>query len=149
MSGLAGHFASLGRFMAQHERRRADDEAAASELAAAAPAALGLAPGLELEWLGVAGYRLTFEGQTIYLDPYVSRVPLRALVRKRPALAEPSLHERWLRPHGRVVGVLVGHTHFDHAIDVPAICARERCPAYGSASLVQLMRLYGQEDQAV
>src|ERR1700722_59413 len=97
MSGLAGHFASLGRFMAQHERRRADDEAAASELAAGAPAALGLAPGLELEWLGVAGYRLTFEGQTIYLDPYVSRVPLRALVRKRPALAAPSPPRRWLR----------------------------------------------------
>src|SRR5207244_1520281 len=121
MSGLAGHFASLGRYLAQHERRRAADEAAAAELARRAPTALELPPGLELEWLGVAGYRLTYEGQTIYLDPYVSRVPLKALLRGRPALADLAQHERWLRPRGRVLGVLVGHTHFDHAIDVPAI----------------------------
>jgi L-ascorbate metabolism protein UlaG (beta-lactamase superfamily) len=149
MRGLAGHFASLGRFIAHHEQRRVADDAAMAELSAAAPGTLQLPPGLELEWLGVAGYRLTFEGQTIYLDPYVSRVPLRALLRPRPALADPAMHERWLRPAGRVAGVLVGHTHFDHAVDVPAICARERCPAYGSASLVQLMRAYGQGEQAV
>src|SRR6476469_8356169 len=125
MPGLAGHFASLGRYVAQHDRRRAADEAAAAELRARAAAALALAPGLEVEWLGVAGYRLTYEGQTIYIDPYVSRVPLRAVVRRRTALADLGLHDRWLRPHGRVVGVLVGHTHFDHAIDVPAICVRE------------------------
>ena len=38
---------------------------------------LGLPDGLELEWLGVAGYRLTYEGTTVLVDPYVSRVPLR------------------------------------------------------------------------
>src|SRR5690242_11915581 len=150
MSGLAGHFASLGRYVAQHDRRRVADETAAGELSARAPEALALPRGLELEWLGVAGYRLTYEGQTLYVDPYVSRVPLRSLLRGRtPALADLELHEHWLRPHGRVLGVLVGHTHFDHAIDVPAICAREGCSAYGSSSLVQLMRVYGQAGQAV
>jgi L-ascorbate metabolism protein UlaG (beta-lactamase superfamily) len=48
-----------------------------------------------------------------------------------------------------VVGVLVGHTHFDHAIDVPALCARYGCAAYGSKSLVALMRVYGLLGQAV
>jgi L-ascorbate metabolism protein UlaG (beta-lactamase superfamily) len=77
-------------------------------------------------------------------------VPLRSLLRGRTAaLADPALHERWLRPQGRVLGVLVGHTHFDHAVDVPVICAREGCRAYGSSSLAQLMRIYGQGDQAV
>jgi L-ascorbate metabolism protein UlaG (beta-lactamase superfamily) len=149
MSGLAGHFASLGRYLAQHERRRAADEAAAIELQAQAPDALALAPGLELEWLGVAGYRLTYEGQTVYIDPYVSRVGLKALVRGRPALADTAAHARWLPRHGRTLGVLVGHTHFDHAIDVPAIFAREGAKAYGSSSLVALMRIYGQGEQAV
>jgi L-ascorbate metabolism protein UlaG (beta-lactamase superfamily) len=150
VAGLAGHLASLGRYLVQHESRRAADETAAAELAQAAAATLRLPPGLQVEWLGVAGYRLTYEGQTIFIDPYVSRVPLRALLRGRAAaLADLDLHERWLDPHGRVVGVLVGHTHFDHAVDVPAICAREGCSAYGSSSLVALMRVYGLERQAV
>jgi L-ascorbate metabolism protein UlaG (beta-lactamase superfamily) len=66
-----------------------------------------------------------------------------------PALADPELHERYLRPVGRVVGVLVGHTHFDHAIDVPEIARRYGCPAYGSSSLVNLMRLHGLGERAV
>ena len=149
MGGLAGHFASLARFLAQHDRRAAADNTALTELSAAAPAVLELPRGLQLEWLGVAGYRLTFEGKTLYIDPYVSRVPLGALVRGRAALADSALHDRWLRPAGEVAGVLVGHTHFDHAIDVPAICARHGCSAYGSSSLAALMRLYGRERQAV
>ena len=40
---------------------------------------------------------------------------------------------------GEVVGVLVGHTHFDHAVDAPAIARRFGCKAYGSDSLVDLM----------
>jgi L-ascorbate metabolism protein UlaG (beta-lactamase superfamily) len=38
-----------------------------------------------------------------------------------------------------VVGVLAGHTHFDHALDVPAVTERFGCRAYGSSSLVRLM----------
>src|SRR5205814_396284 len=47
---------------------------------------LGLPNGLELEWLGVAGFRLSFEGHTLLIDPYVSRVSMGALLRRRPAL---------------------------------------------------------------
>ena len=49
-----------------------DDDAALRELEAAP---LDLPPGLELTWLGVSGYRLTYEGTSIFIDPYVSRVP--------------------------------------------------------------------------
>lgn len=97
----------------------------------------------------MAGYRLTYEGQTIYLDPYISRVGLGELLRGRPALADRDALTRWLRPAGQVLGVLVGHTHFDHAVDVPEICARNGCSAYGSSSLAHLMSLYGMADQAV
>jgi len=149
MNALAGHFASLGRFLVSHEQRARADRAAHAELAGAASATLGLPPGLELEWLGVAGYRLTYEGKTVYIDPFVSRVGLRSLLRGRPALADARLHDRWLAPVGDVVAVLVGHTHFDHAIDVPEICRRSGCRAFGSASLQTLMRLHGLAEQAV
>jgi L-ascorbate metabolism protein UlaG (beta-lactamase superfamily) len=104
---------------------------------------LGLARGIELEWLGVAGYRLTYEQQTIYIDPYISRVPLSSVIHRAPALADRALHARWLKAPGRVLGVLVGHTHFDHAIDVPEIARQHGCRVYGSSSLANLMRVHG------
>ena len=69
---------------------------------------LGLPDGLELEWLGVAGYRLTYEGVSVFVDPYVSRVPLRSLLLRRPALPDEALIERYVRPPGPVAGVLSG-----------------------------------------
>ncbi len=149
MRALAAHFLSLGGFMLAHEQRAQADASALQELARSAPASLQLAPGLELEWLGVAGYRLTYECQSLFLDPYVSRVELRSLLRPRTALADPALHERWLSPEGEVAGVLVGHTHFDHAIDVPALCIRHRCRAFGSSSLTRLMQIYGALEMAI
>jgi L-ascorbate metabolism protein UlaG (beta-lactamase superfamily) len=112
-------------------------------------APLPLPPGLEIEWLGVSGYRLTYEGISLFVDPYVSRVPLRALVLRRRALPNPELISRYITPPGEVAGILVGHTHFDHAVDAPAIARRFGVRAYGSASLAQLMRLHGLADLAV
>jgi L-ascorbate metabolism protein UlaG (beta-lactamase superfamily) len=110
---------------------------------------LGLPAGLELEWLGVAGYRLTCEGVSLFVDPYVSRVPLRSLLRRRPVLPDPALLDRYIRPPGPVAGVLVGHTHWDHAVDAPALARRYGCDVYGSDSLARLMRAHGLGEQAV
>ncbi len=110
---------------------------------------VGLPPGLEISWLGVSGYCLTYEGMSIFIDPYVSRVPLRALTLRRKALPDAAMLDAYARPPGRVLATLVGHTHFDHAVDAPAISARHRAPAYGSSSLVHLMSLHGLADLAV
>jgi L-ascorbate metabolism protein UlaG (beta-lactamase superfamily) len=110
---------------------------------------LELPAGLELEWLGVSGYRITHEGKTLYVDPYFSRVPLGSLIRRRPALPDPAALDRFLAQDDDVVGVLVGHTHFDHAVDAPAVARRFGCRAYGSTSLGGLMRLHGLGELAV
>jgi L-ascorbate metabolism protein UlaG (beta-lactamase superfamily) len=123
-----------------------DDAQAARELEAVA---LDLPPGLELTWLGVSGYRLTYEGVSLFIDPYVSRVPLRAFLLRRKTLPDAALIERFASAPGPVAGVLVGHTHFDHAVDAPAIARRYGTKAYGSDSLAHLMRLHGVGDLAV
>jgi L-ascorbate metabolism protein UlaG (beta-lactamase superfamily) len=127
--------------------RDATDDATALRELQAVP--LGLPPGLELEWLGVSGYRITYEGVSLFVDPYVSRVPLRALLLGRLAMPDDALIERYVSAPGPVAGVLVGHTHFDHAIDAPAIARRYGAKAYGSESLAHLMRLHGLGDLAV
>jgi L-ascorbate metabolism protein UlaG (beta-lactamase superfamily) len=108
-----------------------------------------LPAGLEIEWLGVSGYRLAYEGRALYIDPYLSRVPLSHLLRRRPALPDPRVLDRFLPTDEDVVGVLVGHTHWDHAVDAPEIARRTGCRAYGSSSLATLMRLHALGDQAV
>jgi L-ascorbate metabolism protein UlaG (beta-lactamase superfamily) len=129
------------REMSEH-----DDAQAARELERIP---LGLPAGLDVRWLGVSGYRLTYDGVSIFIDPYVSRVPLRALVLRRRALPDPTLLERYAGAPGAVAGILIGHTHFDHSVDAPALARRYGARAYGSASLGQLMRLHGVGDQAV
>ena len=81
--------------------------------------------GLEVEWLGVSGYRISLEGQTLFIDPYLSRVPFGEPAAAPAGAAGPGA-ARPLRPRARArsVGVLVGHTHFDHAVDAPAIARR-------------------------
>jgi L-ascorbate metabolism protein UlaG (beta-lactamase superfamily) len=103
--------------------------------------ALDLPAGLELEWLGVAGYRLAYEGTSVLVDPYVSRAPLRALLLRRPALPDRSLIDRYVAPSD---AILIGHTHWDHAVDAPAIARRDGATVYGSDSLARLMALHGQ-----
>jgi L-ascorbate metabolism protein UlaG (beta-lactamase superfamily) len=110
---------------------------------------LALPEGLEIRWLGVSGYRLTYEGVSLFIDPYVSRVPLRSLLLRRIALPDAELVARYGQAPGPVAGVLVGHTHFDHAVDAPALARMHQTKAYGSASLVRLMALHGVQDQAV
>jgi len=145
--GPVRHVAELARSAATRGSRARDDAAALTELQSRT---LDLPAGLSLQWLGVSGYRLDYEGQSLYIDPYVSRVPLGSLLLRRPARPDPVAHERFLpAPPGEVAGVLVGHTHFDHALDAPAVARRFGCRAYGSASLSALMRLHGLGDLAV
>jgi L-ascorbate metabolism protein UlaG (beta-lactamase superfamily) len=101
---------------------------------------LGLPAGLELEWLGVAGYRLSYEGTTVLVDPYVSRVPLLSVILRRPTLPDARLIDRYVR---RADAILIGHTHWDHAVDAPAIARRDGATVYGSDSLARLMALHG------
>jgi L-ascorbate metabolism protein UlaG (beta-lactamase superfamily) len=146
MGGPLRHLGELAKARATRRSSNLADNQALGELERAAPA---LPSGLELEWLGVSGYRLSYEGQTIFVDPYVSRVPFRDLVLRRPALPDAGAIERFVSAPGKTVGVLVGHTHFDHAVDAPALAKRLGCKAYGSRSLRNLMALHGIAESAV
>lgn len=142
------YLANLAEFALRRDSNVRADLETLRGLEAKAAAELALPPGLTLQWLGVSGYRISYEGQTILIDPYVSRVSLRDVVARRTALPDPALVSRYLdpQPGERLLGVLVGHTHFDHALDAPAVVARHGCPAYGSGSLARLMRLHGIDD---
>ena len=102
--------------------------------------------GLELEWLGTAAFRLTYEGFSLWVDPNLTRPGFWHTFSRKPL--RPNLDT--IRTHvPRADAVLVGHTHFDHALDVPAIAAMHGCKVLGSASLVRLLNLHQLGAQAV
>lgn len=127
-------------------RTRGHDRDAQTELTGRS---LPLPDGLGIEWLGTAGYRITHEGRSILIDPYFTRKSLGDVAKRRTHLPDPALVDRYLADPGDVIGVLVGHTHFDHAVDTPAIVRRFGCPAYGSTSLAHLMGLHGLGERTV
>jgi L-ascorbate metabolism protein UlaG (beta-lactamase superfamily) len=144
--GPLRHLSELARARLTRAASRREDSQVLGELEARP---LQLPDGLEVEWLGVSGYRISAEGRTLFVDPYLSRVPFSELLRRRPALPDPAALDRFVHASGEVVGVLVGHTHFDHAVDAPAIARRFGCKAYGSDSLLTLMGLHGLAAQTV
>lgn len=141
------HLGEIARSAATRGRQQREDASALRDLEVDP---LELPRGLEIEWLGVSGYRLSYEGKDLYIDPYVSRVPLSSLLLRRQAVPDPAALDRFLPVREReAVGVLVGHTHFDHAVDAPAVAKRFGCRAYGSGSLATLMGLHGLGELAV
>ena len=146
MAGPLRHLGDLAKARLTRRAAAHEDGQVLGELEATP---LELPPGLEVEWLGVSGYRISFEGQTLFVDPYLSRVPFGDLLRRRTALPDPAALDRFVHAPGEVAGVLVGHTHFDHAVDAPAIARRFGCKAYGSDSLLTLMGLHGLADRTV
>jgi L-ascorbate metabolism protein UlaG (beta-lactamase superfamily) len=133
---VLAHLASGLTYLATARRQQISDRLTSEQLATPLP----LPPGLELRWIGTAGFRLAYEGTVIWIDPYVTRLRLGDLVRRRVVPADEGAVARVI---DKADAVLVGHTHFDHALDVPAIVKRTGATAYGSQSLDNLMRLHG------
>src|SRR6476620_4719989 len=126
-------------YFASASRQQKSDSLTAEQHAAQLP----LPKGLELTWLGTAGFRLTYQGTTVLIDPYVTRLPLRDFLRRKIVPPSESAITRWI---DKADAILVGHTHFDHALDVTAIAKQTGCKVYGSSSLQNLMNLYGLAD---
>jgi L-ascorbate metabolism protein UlaG (beta-lactamase superfamily) len=140
--GPIGHVGGLLAYALTARRQHDSDIVTARQLAWSG----SLPPGLELTWVGTAGFRLAYQGTVVWIDPYVTRLSLRDLLVRRAVPSSPAAIAAWI---DRADAVLVGHTHFDHALDVPAIAQRFGCAVYGSTSLAHLVALHGLAAQAV
>src|ERR1044071_5692960 len=142
MLGPIGHVGGLLAYALTARRQHASDAATARQLAWTG----SLPRGLELTWVGTAGFRLAYQGTVVGIDPYVTRPSLPDLPPPRAGPASTAAIAAWI---DRADAVLVGHTHFDHALDVPAIARAFGSTVYGSTSLAHLMALHGLAAQAV
>ncbi len=101
-----------------------------------------------LRWLGAAGVELSYEGSVVLLDPYLSRVSKLALLAGRSLKPDMARLQGYLREiETPVESIVVSHTHFDHALDVPPLARLTEARVIGSSSLGTLMRAAGNQDQ--
>lgn len=73
--------------------------------------------GVTVTWTGVAGFVLERAGTRIAFDPFVSRPGMWATVARRPRVDEAEVARRF----AGLDAVFVGHAHYDHAMDLPAV----------------------------
>jgi L-ascorbate metabolism protein UlaG (beta-lactamase superfamily) len=100
--------------------------------------ALGGGP-ITVRWLGTAGFAIEHDGTTLLIDPYVSRPSLWKCV-TGPIASDPALVARHAP---KADAIVLGHTHFDHALDAPAIARATGAKVFGSRSAVGLCRASG------
>lgn len=108
------------------------------------------APALKkatVKWLGTAGFSITSAetGHVVLIDPYVTRASLARCIfgSVRPNLALVERH------FPRADAIVLGHTHFDHALDAPAIAKATGAAIFGSKSASALAIASGVDPKRV
>ncbi|MGQ0467509.1 MAG: MBL fold metallo-hydrolase [Sporichthyaceae bacterium] len=114
----------------------------------------GSPSGLSLTWFGTGGWKIQFEAKgtnrTVLFDPYLARLDtgfFRGAFDPATPLepADPSLVERHVP--GAVDQILIGHGHWDHIADVPAIQRRTNAMVIGSETHRHVLRAFGLPDE--
>jgi hypothetical protein len=96
---------------------------------------------VEVTFLGVGGLLIRWDGQSIMTPPLYSN-PTMGEVALSELYPDGERIDRLLHyPLGDLKAILVGHAHYDHALDVPYIASKKASQAwiYGSQTLVNIL----------
>jgi L-ascorbate metabolism protein UlaG (beta-lactamase superfamily) len=91
---------------------------------------------VRVRWLGTAGFEIRCDNHVVLLDPYITRASLGQCVLGRISSDIVAIKEHVPRADA----IIVGHTHFDHALDVAAIARQTGAKVFGSRSAIRLCR---------
>lgn len=96
-----------------------------------------------VRWMGTAHVELRSGNDVLLLDPYCSRPDKREVFFRplRPRMDRIRSYVEGIQ--GTVRAIAVGHTHFDHALDIPETARLTGAAVLGSASLDTLLTLSG------
>lgn len=90
-------------------------------------------------FLGTAGFTIATPERTLVLDPYLTRAGV-----LKTAFGRLQPDETRLRRYiPKADDVLVGHSHYDHALDAPALCKQTGARLLGSYATGHLATSYG------
>ena len=111
---------------------------------------------VQLKYLGTAGWIINDGEITVLIDPYISRVKLGT----GPGIHPDDSRETVLRSDyfasdtvgidsliSKVDFILVHHSHFDHASDVPYIAEKTGAKVIGTETTINILRGYGIDNE--
>lgn len=107
------------------------------------PAASSPKAPVTLTYLGVAGWQIDTAGTRVLVDPYLSRPADLG----GPLASDPQAVAR--RAPERADVIVVGHSHVDHLLDVPAVAQRTGAQIIGSESTARVARAAGVPDTQI
>lgn len=100
----------------------------------------GRRAGGTLCWTGVAGLRLDLGGTAVAFDPFLARPGLLGVLFRRAVPATAACAARF----AGLSAVFVGHAHYDHAMDLPAVAAASpEATVHGGPTVAALARRLG------
>lgn len=102
---------------------------------------------VKVRWTGAAGLEFVSEGNTILIDPYLSRAGKSEIFFRRMRSKADRVRRYIESLEEDLSSVIVGHTHFDHALDIPEVSRYFKGPLIGSRSLATLMAFHGQRSR--
>lgn len=97
---------------------------------------------LSVQYLGVGGFLLRRGPDTLLTAPMYSNPSLVEVLAEHALRPDPRLIEQLLpRPADQALGILVGHAHYDHLLDLPYVATRRARQAriYGSRTVARLL----------
>lgn len=104
---------------------------------------------LALSWFGVTAMLLRYGDDALMIDPFFTRPPgYVPLIRNARIAPDEALIAHWLQRAGitRLQGVLVSHSHYDHAMDAGVVARDTGAVLAGSPSTLQIGRGAGLAD---
>ncbi len=102
------------------------------------------AAGVNLKWLGCDSWEISFGNKTILFDPWLSRFDSGFFAGKFNPKTPVTVDEAVIDQHvKRADQILIGHGHWDHMADVPAIAKKTGAQVIGSESHGNVMRAAG------
>ncbi len=94
---------------------------------------------LSMSWAGTAAFTLKYKTTTLLVDPFVTRPQLPGILFLRQRVNEELCAEVFPRADH----ILVGHSHYDHLLDVPCIALKTGAVVHGSTSTARVCRAAG------
>ncbi|MCP3898539.1 MAG: MBL fold metallo-hydrolase, partial [Desulfobacteraceae bacterium] len=102
---------------------------------------------IKVRWTGAAGIEFVTDQGIFLIDPYLSRISKFKTFFQKVAANSHVLDKYLDTLPSKLSGIVVGHTHLDHALDVPYLAKHSDCKVVGSSSLDSLFNLHGIQDR--
>ena len=108
--------------------------------------------GIDLKYLGTAGWEISDGTVTILVDPYISRLklgkgPSTNKDDTRKSFANSDFFESDTATIDKIIKkadyILVHHSHFDHLSDVPYLAKKTGAKVIGTETTCNILRAYG------